>query len=85
MSLTRIQTLSTHFQLTFLFFIMTAVATFPADVMIGMLRKGNTGNEILDILNVLVPDETELTREQFCDELGIADCPESDDEIASYF
>ena len=59
------------------------VATVPADVMIGMLRKGNTGTEILDILNVIVPDQTELTREQVCDELGIADCPENDDEIAA--
>ena len=61
---------------------MTAVATFPADVMIGMLRKGQTGSEILDILNVLSPEKTELTREQVCEDLGIADCPENDDEIA---
>lgn len=37
------------------------VATVPADVMIGMLRKGNTGTEILDILNVIVSDQTELS------------------------
>jgi len=36
------------------------------------------------ILNVLVPDQTELTREQVCEDLGIADCPENDDEIARY-
>ena len=53
--------------------------------MLGMLRKGATGNQILDILNVLVPDETvEMTREYVCDQLGIADCPENDDEIAAY-
>ena len=63
---------------------MTAVATLPVDVMVGMLRKGETGNQILDILNVLVPDQTELTREQVCEDLGIADCPENDDEIARY-
>jgi hypothetical protein len=57
---------------------------FSRDLMMGMLRKGNTGNEILNILNVIVPDETEVTREQVCEDLGIADCPENDDEIASY-
>ena len=57
---------------------------FSKDVMLGMLRKGQTGTDILDILNVIVPDKTELTREQVCDELGIADCPENDDEIAAY-
>lgn len=57
---------------------------FSKDVMLGMLRKGQTGTDILDILNVIVPDQTELTREQVCDELGIADCPENDDEIAAY-
>lgn len=54
------------------------------DVMIGMLRKGATGNEILEILNVLAPDKVEMTREYVCDQLGIADCPENDDEIAAY-
>lgn len=70
---------------------MTAVATLPRDVMVGMLRKGATGNDILNILNVIVPDtdevvdtNTELTREQVCEDLGIADCPENDDEIARY-
>jgi len=58
---------------------------FSKDVMLGMLRKGATGTQILDILNVLVPDETpEMTREYVCDQLGIADCPENDDEIAAY-
>lgn len=52
--------------------------------MFGMLRRGNTGIQILDILNVLVPDQTELTREQVCEDLGIADCPENDDEIARF-
>ena len=55
---------------------------FSRDVMVAMLRQGDTGNDILDILNVLVPDQTELTREQVCEDLGIADCPENDDEIA---
>ena len=57
---------------------------FSKDVMLGMLRKGATGNQLLDILNVLVPDQTELTREYVCEQLGIADCPENDDEIARY-
>jgi hypothetical protein len=55
---------------------------FSKDVMLGMLRKGQTGTQILDILNVLVPEQTELTREQVCEDLAIADCPENDDEIA---
>lgn len=57
---------------------------FSKDVMLGMLRKGATGTQLLDILNVLVPDQTELTREYVCEQLGIADCPENDDEIAAY-
>ena len=52
--------------------------------MLGMLRKGATGTQLLDILNTLVSDQTELTREYVCDQLGIADCPENDDEIAAY-
>ena len=57
---------------------------FSKDVMLGMLRKGQTGTQILDILNVIVPEQTELTREQVCEDLGIADCPENDDEIEAY-
>jgi hypothetical protein len=57
---------------------------FSKDVMLGMLRKGATGNQILDILDVIVPEQTELTREYVCDQLGIADCPENDDEIEAY-
>ena len=57
---------------------------FSKDLMIGMLRKGETGNQILDILDVIVHDQTELTREQVCEDLAIADCPENDDEIAAY-
>ena len=64
---------------------MTATVDFSKDVMIGMLRKGATGNQLLEILNVIVPDETvEMTREQVCEELAIADCPENDEEIAAY-
>jgi hypothetical protein len=37
---------------------------FSKDVMIGMLRKGDTGSQILDILNVIVPEQTELTDEE---------------------
>ena len=57
---------------------------FSKDVMLGMLRKGATGNQILDILDVIVPNQTELTREQVCEDLAIADCPENDDEIEAY-
>ena len=59
--------------------------SFSKDVMLGMLRKGATGTQLLNILDVIVTDETvEMTREQVCDQLGIADCPENDDEIAAY-
>lgn len=61
---------------------MTA-ATLSKEVMVGMLRKGATGNDILNILDVIVPTQ-ELTREDVCEQLGIADCPENDDEIAAY-
>ena len=57
---------------------------FSRDLMIGMLRKGATGNQILQILDVIVPNQTEMTREYVCDQLGIADCPENDAEIAAY-
>ena len=57
---------------------------FSKDVMVGMLRKGDTGNDIMNILNVLIPEQNELTREQVCENMGIADCPENDDEIAAY-
>jgi len=36
---------------------------FSREVMLGMLRKGATGNQILDILNVIVSDETETSIE----------------------
>ena len=60
------------------------IVDFSKDVMLGMLRKGQTGTQILDILDVIAPEQTELTREQVCEDLGIADCPENDDEIAAY-
>ena len=64
--------------------LITMTVDFSKDVMLGMLRKGATGTQLLDILNVLVPDQTELTREYVCEQLGIVDCPENDDEIAAY-
>ena len=36
---------------------------FSKDVMLGMLRRGNTGTQLLDILNVIVGDQTEVTSE----------------------
>ena len=59
-------------------------ADFTPELMVAMLRKGATGTQILDILNALVPEKTQMTREQVCEDLGIADCPENDDEIAAY-
>ena len=37
---------------------------FSKDVMLGMLRKGATGTQLLDILNVITADQTELTDEE---------------------
>jgi hypothetical protein len=33
---------------------------FSKDVMLGMLRKGATGTQILDILDVIVSDQNDL-------------------------
>ena len=43
---------------------MTSVTMdFPRNVAIDMLRKGNNGNEILQILDVIVPDNQDSTNE----------------------
>lgn len=62
---------------------MTA-ATLSPELMVGMLRKGENGNQILEILETLIPTQVEYTREWVCEQLGIADCPENDDEINAY-
>ena len=59
----------------FFIIIMTAVATLPRDVMVGMLRKGETGNDILNILEVIAP----TTDDQVSEDLNT----ENDDEIAT--
>jgi len=59
-------------------------SAFSRDVALGMLRRGVNGNSILEILNVIVPEQVEMTREYVCEQLGIADCPENDDEINAY-
>ena len=41
--------------------------TISADLMITMLRKGNTGNEILQILDVITSTETEEMVEEIAD------------------
>lgn len=33
-----------------------ATPEFSRDVMLGMLRKGKTGSQIMEILNVIVPE-----------------------------
>ena len=58
--------------------------TVSRDVMLGALRRGVNGNQILEILNVMVPEQVEMTREYVCEQLGIADCPENSDEIEGY-
>lgn len=46
-------------------------------IVIGMLRKGVTGDMILNILDVIVED----IRNTVCELEGIANCPENEDEI----
>ena len=48
-------------------------ATLPAGVMVGMLRKGQTGNQILEILNTLVPNQTELTPDEVVEDMNVVD------------
>jgi hypothetical protein len=38
--------------------------TISSDLMIAMLRKGNTGNEILEILDAITSVETEEVTEE---------------------
>ena len=43
---------------------------FSRDVMLGMLRKGQTGTQILDILNVIVPEQTEVQSEEVTEQVA---------------
>jgi hypothetical protein len=36
-----------------------------------MLRKGETGNQILDILNVIVPEQTEVQNEEVTEQVAV--------------
>lgn len=36
---------------------------FSRDMMFGMLNNGETGTQLLEILNVIVADQNELTQE----------------------
>jgi hypothetical protein len=36
---------------------------FSRDMMLGMLRKGATGTQLLEILNVIFPDQNEVNQE----------------------
>jgi len=46
-------------------------------VALGMLRQGQIGSQVLEILNVIVND----IRESICEAEGVANCPENEDEI----
>ena len=53
------------------YFIITQMTVdFSRDVLLGMLRKGQTGAEILNILNVIVPEQTEVQTEQVTEEVA---------------
>ncbi len=66
MSLTRIQTLSTNVKLT----PTKMTVDFSKDVMLGMLRKGQTGTQILNILDVIVSDETEVKNDEVTEQVA---------------
>jgi len=40
---------------------MTATVEFSREVMLGMLRKGSTGADILNILDMIVPETQDET------------------------
>lgn len=52
---------------------------FNRQTVIGMMRQGKTGTQILDILDVIINE----MRESVCNSQGIANCPENEDEISS--
>ena len=47
--------------------------------MIGMLRRGNTGDQLMQILDLIISER----RTQVCEDEGLADCPENEEEIQS--
>ena len=63
------QTSPLHKRPTYFIIIKMTVATLPVDVILGMLRKGQTGNDILDILNVIVPEQSEVQSENVTEEV----------------
>ena len=63
---------TTFTQTSNLHFIITQMTVdFSRDVLLGMLRKGQTGAEILDILNVIVPDQSEVQSESATEEVAV--------------
>lgn len=52
---------------------------FSRDLFLGLLRNGSNGAQILEILDLIASD----VREQVCESLGIADCPENEAEITT--
>ncbi len=59
----------THKRPTY-FIIPKMTVDFSKDVMLGMLRKGQTGTQILDILNVIVPEQSEVQSEEVTEEVA---------------
>jgi hypothetical protein len=49
------------------------------DLMLGMLRRGSNGDELMRILELIVSD----LRSEVCEAEGIADCPENEGEIVA--
>jgi len=46
-------------------------------MILSLLRQGNNGEQILNILETIYQD----IRTEVCESEGIADCPENEDEI----
>jgi hypothetical protein len=61
---------TSHKRSTYFIILKMTVATLPVDVMLGMLRKGETGNDILDILNVIVPDQTDAQDQELTEQVA---------------
>jgi len=66
-------------------FVLFSLLSFTSFIMmnrkiaVGMLRQGQIGSQVLDILNVIVDD----IRESICEAQGIANAPENEDEISA--
>lgn len=77
------ETGQTDFSLTNLQLTLTKMTVnLSKDVMLGMLRKGATGTDILNILNAIVSDQTETSTDEVSEMQETVEVSETDDEVA---